>query len=94
MTTRIRLPETALHDSVKIDRSFVVAMDSSERSRAIVESIINMAHTLKLAVVGEGIETNEQLTTLANLGCNIIQGYLISKPLDTGLATEFLQQEN
>ena len=80
-------------DSVKIDRSFVEAMANNERSRAIVESIINMAHTLKLSVVGEGIETNEQLTTLAELGCNIIQGYLISKPLDSDQATHFLQQQ-
>ncbi len=80
-------------DSVKIDRSFVIAMASSERSRAIVESIINMAHTLKLSVVGEGIETNEQLTTLAELGCNIIQGYLISKPMDAHQTTDFLRQQ-
>jgi len=77
-------------DTVKIDRSFVVAMDSSDRSRAIVESIINMAHALSLKVVGEGIETNAQLDALAALGCNEIQGYLISRPLTFEQATRLL----
>jgi len=81
-------------DMVKIDRSFVVAMTSSSRSRAIVESVINMAHALALGVVGEGVETNEQLTTLASLGCNEIQGFLISKPLPADEVTEFLRQQN
>ena len=80
-------------DCVKIDRSFTVAMDSNKRSRAIVESIINMAHTLRLTVVAEGVETNEQLATLTELGCNVIQGYLISKPLDSEKATAFLHEQ-
>ena len=77
-------------DIVKIDRSFVVAMADSARSRAIVESVINMAHALQLKVVGEGIETNDQLATLSALGCNEIQGYLIAKPLPADQATRFL----
>ncbi|ASJ70949.1 putative signaling protein [Granulosicoccus antarcticus IMCC3135] len=80
-------------DSVKIDRSFIVAMQTSERSRAIVESVINMAHTLRLLVVAEGVETNEQLTTLDALGCNEIQGYLISRPLPGLEITELLRRE-
>jgi len=77
-------------DIVKIDRSFVVAMADSARSRAIVESVINMAHALQLKVVGEGIETNDQLVTLSGLGCNEIQGFLIAKPLPAEQATSFL----
>ncbi|MGQ7847574.1 EAL domain-containing protein [Granulosicoccus sp. 3-233] len=80
-------------DSVKIDRSFIVAMQSSERSRAIVESVINMAHTLRLLVVAEGVETNEQLTTLDALGCNEVQGYLISRPLAGPEITRLLERE-
>lgn len=80
-------------DSVKIDRSFIVAMQSSERSRAIVESVINMAHTLRLLVVAEGVETNEQLTTLDALGCNEVQGYLISRPLAGSDITQLLERE-
>ncbi|MEE9321793.1 MAG: EAL domain-containing protein [Granulosicoccus sp.] len=80
-------------DTVKIDRSFVVAMGDSDRSRAIVESIINMAHALDLRVVGEGIETNEQLATLTALGCDEIQGYLISRPLPIDQTTAFLENQ-
>lgn len=78
-------------DTVKIDRSFVIAMEGKERSRAIVESVINMAHALRLRVVGEGIETNEQLATLTALGCDEIQGYLISRPLPGDELVGFLQ---
>ena len=77
-------------DSVKIDRSFVAAMEESERSRSIVESVINMAHALRLKVVGEGIETNEQLAMLTALGCQELQGYLISRPMPAEDATEYL----
>ncbi|NND71629.1 MAG: EAL domain-containing protein, partial [Rhodothermales bacterium] len=45
--------------------------------RAIIESVINMAHALKLRVVAEGVETNEQLAQLSGLGCDEVQGYLI-----------------
>ena len=79
-------------DTVKIDRSFIVAMSECQRSRAIVESVINMAHALSLHVVGEGIETNEQFAMLAGLGCNEVQGYLISRPLPADDITEFLHQ--
>ena len=81
-------------DAVKIDRSFIVAMQTSERSRAIVESVINMAHTLRLRVVAEGVETNEQLGALDALGCNEIQGFLISKALPSDEVTTLLERES
>ncbi|MGI9324643.1 MAG: EAL domain-containing protein [Pseudomonadales bacterium] len=81
-------------DAVKIDRSFVDAMLTSQRSRAIVESVVNMAQSLQLHVVGEGIETNEQLAVLTSLGCNEIQGYLISRPMPADEVTEFLKQQS
>ena len=80
-------------DSVKIDRTFVNAMENSERSKAIVESIISMAHTLKLWVVGEGVETDGQLDILDALGCNEVQGFLIARPLPASEITELLQKE-
>lgn len=81
-------------DAVKIDRSFVIAMCSSQRSRAIVESVINMAHALQLKVVAEGVETNDQFAMLASLGCDEIQGYLISRPLPAEDVTAFLIQQD
>ena len=67
-------------DTVKIDRSFVIGMEDNARSRAIVESVINMAHALRLRVVAEGVETNEVLAMLTGLGCHQAQGFLISRP--------------
>ncbi len=77
-------------DIIKIDRSFIVSLADGKRNRAVVESIISMAHALELRVVGEGIETNEQLETMARLGCDEIQGYLISRPLPVSEVTAFL----
>ncbi len=80
-------------DTVKIDRSFVSAMSDSPRSQAVVESIITMAHALKLRVVGEGVETNEELEILARFGCDEVQGYLISRPQPAKDITEFLVRQ-
>ncbi len=80
-------------DAVKIDRSFISAMDTSKRSLAIVESVINMAQALNLWVVAEGVETNDQLATLTGLGCDEIQGYLFARPMCAADVIEFLQQQ-
>ncbi len=81
-------------DAVKIDRSFIWAMDSSKRSCAIVESIITMAQALNLWVIAEGIETEEQLATLSEFGCDEIQGYFFSRPLKATDALEFLKENS
>ena len=72
-----RLPVNTL----KIDRSFVLAMAHSAEDRNIVSTIISLAHSLGLKVVAEGVETAEQLDFLRALQCDQIQGYLISMPL-------------
>jgi EAL domain-containing protein (putative c-di-GMP-specific phosphodiesterase class I) len=72
-----RLPLHAL----KIDRSFVVDMIRSDDSRAIVDSVISMAHALRLTVIAEGVETEEQAGELRRLGCDQMQGYLFSPPV-------------
>ncbi|MEE9335012.1 MAG: EAL domain-containing protein [Granulosicoccaceae bacterium] len=79
-------------DCVKIDRSFISQITISKRSRSIVESIISMSRALDLRVVGEGIETKEQLAVLGHLGCDEIQGYYISKPISADKIPEFLEQ--
>lgn len=68
-------------DAVKIDKSFIDNILSNNDDAEIVTAIINLAHALKLRVVSEGIETKAQLSLLRALGCDEIQGYLISKPL-------------
>jgi diguanylate cyclase (GGDEF)-like protein len=68
-------------DTLKIDRSFVTAMTGGPQALALVASVINMAHTLKLTVVAEGVETEEQAGLLRGLSCDAMQGFLVSKPL-------------
>jgi diguanylate cyclase (GGDEF)-like protein len=68
--------------TLKIDRSFVQQMVTSQESRAIVRAIIAMAKSLELRVVAEGVETEEQLRALAVAGCEVAQGYYFARPLD------------
>jgi predicted signal transduction protein with EAL and GGDEF domain len=67
--------------TVKIDRSFVQQIDGSRASAPLVGAIVSMAHSLGLAVVAEGVETLEQHLHLAELGCELLQGYRFSKPV-------------
>jgi len=68
-------------DTLKIDRSFVIEMAVSREGLALVSTIINLAHALKLCVVAEGVETEEQARLLRLLNCDEAQGYLFSRPL-------------
>jgi diguanylate cyclase (GGDEF)-like protein/PAS domain S-box-containing protein len=68
-------------NTLKIDRSFVVEMESSADAVAIVKTIINLAHNLGLEVVGEGVETPGQLALLSEFGCAKVQGYWFSRPV-------------
>jgi EAL domain-containing protein (putative c-di-GMP-specific phosphodiesterase class I) len=68
-------------DVIKIDKSFVDGLLESNDARAIITAIIQLAHALGVTVVGEGIETPEQATTLHELGCHVAQGYHFSRPV-------------
>lgn len=68
-------------ETLKIDQSFVQEITQVHRSASIVRAIIAMAHNLKLKVVAEGVETPEQLAFLRSQQCDMVQGYLIGKPL-------------
>jgi EAL domain-containing protein (putative c-di-GMP-specific phosphodiesterase class I) len=68
-------------DTLKIDRSFIIDMDAGDEGSALVSTIINLAHALKLKVVAEGVETSAQLRLLASLRCDEFQGYLFGKPV-------------
>jgi predicted signal transduction protein with EAL and GGDEF domain len=68
-------------DFVKIDRSFVAPLGENPQTAAIVGAIIDLAHALKLAVIAEGVETQEQLGMLRELGCDVAQGFLMGRPM-------------
>lgn len=69
-------------DTLKIDKSFIDVVTEDANGKNIVNTIINLAHTLNLTVIAEGVEYTEQLDYLKTQECDCIQGYLFSKPLD------------
>jgi EAL domain-containing protein (putative c-di-GMP-specific phosphodiesterase class I) len=77
-------------DSLKIDRSFVLAIDEDGPGRLIVDSTISLAHGLGLKVVAEGVETQAQANHLESLGCDLMQGYLFSPPVPFAELAEML----
>ena len=80
-------------DTVKIDRAFVHDVTTDESAAAIVAYVINLAHTLRLAVVAEGVETEEQWSFLKLNACDHMQGYLFSEPLPADEAEAFMRME-
>jgi EAL domain-containing protein (putative c-di-GMP-specific phosphodiesterase class I)/CRP-like cAMP-binding protein len=81
-------------DSLKIDQSFTRKLCTSERAKIIVSSIIEISTKLGLPTVAEGIETVEQMVVLQELGCDIGQGYLFSRPVDFRQALTYLKQQS
>ena len=79
-------------DTLKIDRSFIDEIDTSENDVAIVKAIMVLAETMGLKVVAEGVETLDQLKILHDFGCQHIQGYFFSKPLPNQDFVQFVEQ--
>jgi EAL domain-containing protein (putative c-di-GMP-specific phosphodiesterase class I) len=72
-----RLPVSTL----KIDRSFIQRLCESSRSYPIVKAMIELAHGLKIQVIAEGVQNEDQMQLLRELKCDCIQGFLLSRPL-------------
>ncbi|MFT3929583.1 MAG: EAL domain-containing protein [Spongiibacteraceae bacterium] len=88
-----RLKEMPI-STLKIDRSFVRDIASSESDHAIITAIVGLAKTLGMAIVAEGVETEEQAEKLRSLKCNILQGFLYSKPIAPAeLVQKFMVQQ-
>jgi diguanylate cyclase (GGDEF)-like protein len=73
-----RMPASEL----KIDRGFVMNLENSSEDAAIVSAIVALGETLKLNIVAEGVETDEQQALLTRLGCDLLQGFLLGKPME------------
>jgi diguanylate cyclase (GGDEF)-like protein len=80
-------------DRLKIDRSFVKQLTTSEQDDTIVRTVIELAHTLGLSVTAEGVETIEQETVLQGWGCDVIQGFLRFRPAPAAAATASLEKD-
>ncbi len=85
-----QLPFTEL----KIDRFFLTDMTTSADSQLIVRTMIDLAHGLGMTATAEGVETEEQLRLLRDFGCDVAQGYLISRPLAPDSLAEWLRDWN
>lgn len=80
-------------DALKIDLTFLQGLESNERAAIILKSIMDMNKLLKLPVVAEGIETQEQENFLKEIGCEVGQGFLFSRPVEEKIFIEMLRKE-
>ena len=78
-------------DEVKIDKSFVLGLASDLGDLAVVRAIVDLGHSLGLTVVAEGVEEDATRDQLVEMGCDIAQGYLISRPLGAERFDSWLQ---
>jgi diguanylate cyclase (GGDEF)-like protein len=79
-------------DKIKIDRSFVMSLGKDKQAGALMRGVIDLAHSLGLPVLAEGVETNEQLEMLREASCNEVQGYLIGRPRPIGFYGRLIGQ--
>ena len=79
-------------DEIKIDKSFILGMEESENDAVIVRSTIDLGRNLGLRVVAEGVETARAWSRLAQLGCEVAQGYYLSRPVPAEQLTEWLRE--
>lgn len=79
MLQLVRLP----FSEIKVDKSFVMTAGRSEESRTVIRSIVELGHSLGLQATAEGVEDEETLSFLRETGCDMAQGYLLSRPLDS-----------
>jgi EAL domain-containing protein (putative c-di-GMP-specific phosphodiesterase class I) len=79
-------------DRLKLDQSFVRDLTSDPDDLAIARAVISMAHSLRLSVIAEGVETEGQLAILAQNGCDEVQGYFFSRPVDADACAKQLKE--
>lgn len=80
-------------DFIKIDRSFLLEVPADKQQNALLDALIRIAQTLKMKIIAEGVENQEQVVLLKQLQCNYLQGFLFSKPVPFAELLNFLQQQ-
>ncbi|HET9696474.1 MAG TPA: EAL domain-containing protein [Terriglobales bacterium] len=78
-------------DTLKIDRSFIEKVSDPNGTRPIVEAVVSLAKTLHMRTVAEGVETNEQLDIVHRVGCDLVQGFLLSRPVPVAQIPDLLR---
>lgn len=78
---------------LKIDKLFITQLTSSNRDPLIVRSTIDLAHALDMEVTAEGVETQASMALLSVMGCDMVQGFLISRPISIGAFRQFLDED-
>jgi diguanylate cyclase (GGDEF)-like protein len=79
-------------DEIKIDRAFVASLNDGSQAVGIAGTLINLAHALGVPAIAEGVETEEQLRKLDELGCDGFQGWHIARPMPSDVATEWIRE--
>jgi EAL domain-containing protein (putative c-di-GMP-specific phosphodiesterase class I) len=82
----VRLPI----DTLKIDKSFVRALAESQKASTVIRGIVGLARSLGMKTIAEGVECQHQAEELKDAGCDAIQGYLVSRPLDSKALAKFM----
>ena len=80
-------------DVLKIDMAFIRSMENNPKVKDVIKMIINLAKMMNAVTVSEGVETKEQYMFLKENGCDIIQGYYLSKPLNINEFEDLIQKE-
>lgn len=80
-------------DTLKIDRSFVHRLDRTDANRTTVRAMTILARQLGLKTVAEGVESEEQLRRLSEIGCDLMQGFLLGRPVEPEAARELLSNQ-
>ena len=79
-------------DTLKIDKSFIDGIFSSKKDHSIVGSVVDLVHNLNMRVIAEGVESRKQYEFLKQIGCDVYQGFMFSKPLDFENTIEYVDQ--
>ncbi len=80
-------------DVLKMDRGFILNIEHSEQDFRLVELILDIAENLKMLVIAEGVETENQMAMLKNAGCDLVQGYYFSRPVPPDVFESFIERE-